>query len=145
MNNKNKAIKVGYATGVFDLFHIGHLNVLKRAKKHCDFLVVGVTTDREALRVKNKGPFICFEERIKIIEELCCVDKVVPEESVDKLKAWEELHFNVIFKGDDWKGTEKWNQLEKEFAERGVEVIYFPYTESTSSTKIKELINKKLL
>ena len=138
-------IKIGYATGVFDLFHIGHLKLLKRAKAHCDYLVVGVTTDQETLRIKNRKPFIAYQERAQIVEELNCVDKVVPEESVDKVKAWHQLHFNVIFKGDDWEGTDKWNRLEKEFSELGVEVIYFPYTDSTSSTKIKKLINKKLL
>lgn len=142
---KENRIKIGYATGVFDLFHIGHLNLLQRAKTNCDFLVVGVTTDEEAYRVKKKKPFITYRERAKIVEELKCVDKVVPETSVDKLKAWESLHFNVIFKGDDWKGTAKWNKLEDEFDLLGVEVIYFPYTDSTSSTKIKEMINMKLL
>lgn len=142
---KEGKIKVGYATGVFDLFHIGHLNLLKRAKENCDFLVVGVTTDEEVHRVKKQKPFISYKERAKIVEELKCVDRVVPEKSVDKIKAWEDLHFNVIFKGDDWRGTDKWNKLEEEFAARGVVVIYFPYTDSTSSTKIKEMINMKLL
>lgn len=142
MTNK---IKIGYATGVFDLFHIGHLKLLKRAKQHCDFLVVGVTTDEETKRIKKNYPFISYEERAEIVSELRSVDKVVPEDSVDKIKAWEELDFNMIFKGDDWKGTETWNRLEKEFANRGVEVVYFPYTDSTSSTKIREMINKKLL
>jgi glycerol-3-phosphate cytidylyltransferase len=134
-------MKVGYTTGVFDLFHIGHLNILKKAKEKCDYLIVGVTTDEEVKRIKNQISIISFEERKQIIEALRYVDKVVPEHDTDKLKAWEEFKYNIIFKGDDWKGTEKWNNYEKEFSKLGVEVVYFPYTEGTSSSILREFIH----
>lgn len=137
-----KKYKVGYTTGVFDLFHIGHLNLLKQAKDNCDYLIVGVTTDEETIRIKNKKPIIPFEERIEIIRNIKFVDKAVPEESSNKLVAWDIYKFNVIFKGDDWKGTLKWVQYESEFTKLGVDVIYFPYTDGTSSTLLgKYLLN----
>lgn len=134
--------KVGYTTGVFDLFHIGHLNILKRAKEECDYLIVGVTTDEEVKRIKNKAPVICFEERKQILEAIKYVDQVVPENDADKIKAWEELKFDVIFKGSDWKGSDKWNSYELFFRQKGVEVVYFPYTEGTSSTKLRKVLDK---
>ncbi|HHX37631.1 MAG TPA: adenylyltransferase/cytidyltransferase family protein [Clostridiaceae bacterium] len=134
--------KVGYTTGVFDLFHIGHLNILKRAKQHCDYLIVGVTTDEEAKRIKNKVPVICFEERKQIVESIRYVDLVVPEDNEDKKIAWEKLKFDVIFKGSDWQGSKKWNDYESFFKPRGVEVVYFPYTEGTSSTMLREVLHK---
>ncbi len=126
--------QIGYTTGVFDLFHIGHLNLLKHAKDTCDYLIVGVTTDKEAIRIKNKKPVIPFEERIEIIRSIKFVDKAVPEENSDKLSAWDLYKFDVVFKGDDWKGTPKWMKYEKEFSRLGVDVVYFPYTKGTSST-----------
>lgn len=141
MCEKNKKV-IGYTTGVYDLFHVGHLNVLEKAKQHCDFLMVGVTTDEEVLRVKGIQTVIPFEERLRIIRALKYVDLAIPEDDVDKIKAWEKNKFDVIFKGDDWKGTEKWNKLEQEFAKRGVEVIYFPYTKGTSSTHLKNVLAK---
>jgi glycerol-3-phosphate cytidylyltransferase len=140
MSEKNKVI--GYTTGVYDLFHIGHLNVLEKAKQHCDYLMVGVTTDEEVLRVKGIKTVIPFEERLRIISALKCVDLAIAEDDVDKIRAWEKNRYDVIFKGDDWKGTEKWNKLEQEFAKLGVEVIYFPYTASTSSSKLREVLEK---
>ena len=134
-------IKVGFTTGVFDMFHIGHLNLLTEAKKNCDYLIVAVTTDKEVYRVKNKNPIIPFEERIKIVEAIKWVDKVVPEENVDKLISWKKYKFDVIFKGDDWKGTEKWNNYEQQFKKFGVDVIYFPYTKHISSTKLRNKLN----
>lgn len=133
--------KVGYTTGVFDLFHIGHLNILKRAKAQCDYLIVGVTTDEEVERVKNKVPVICYDERKKIVESIKYVDQVVPEDNVDKIKSWEELDFDVIFKGSDWKGSVQWNTYEDFFNPRGVEVVYFPYTSGTSSTKMRRVLD----
>lgn len=133
-------IKIGYTTGVFDLFHIGHLNILKRAKEMCDFLIVGVTTDKEVKRIKNKEPIICFEERKAIVESIKYVDQVVAEHNTNKLEAWKPLRFSIIFKGDDWKGSTEWNKYEEEFSKLGVEVNYFPYTEGTSSTLLKEFI-----
>src|SRR5690554_7466174 len=96
---------VGYTTGVFDMFHVGHLNILKNAKKECDYLIVGLTTDKEAFKIKKKNPIIPFEDRKQILEAIKYVDLVVPEDNTDKIKAWEKLQFNIIFKGDDWKGT----------------------------------------
>lgn len=133
---------IGYTTGVFDLFHIGHLNILKKAKEQCDYLIVGVTTDEEVKRIKNKIPVICFEERKQIVEAIKYVDQVVAENNADKIKAWEELKFDVIFKGDDWKGSPKWNYYESFFSSKDVKVIYFPYTEGTSSTKLRDVLNK---
>ena len=135
-----KKYKVGYTTGVFDLFHIGHLNLLKQAKDKCDYLIVGVTTDEEAIRIKNKKPIIPFEERIEIIRNIKFVDKAVPEENSDKLVAWDLYRFDVIFKGDDWKGTFKWLEYEREFSKLGVDVVYFPYTEGTSSTLLTKCL-----
>lgn len=137
-------LKIGYTTGVFDLFHIGHLNILRKAKENCDFLIVGVTTDEEVLRIKNRKPIIPFEERIQIVESMKFVDKAVPEANTDKISAWNEHRFNIIFKGDDWKGTPKWKKYEKEFSEINVEVKYFPYTEGTSSTTLREVLSKIL-
>ena len=137
-----KKYKIGYTTGVFDLFHIGHLNILKRAKSQCDYLIVGVTTDEEAMRLKNRKPVINFEERKAIVESIKYVDLVVPEDDSDKIKAWERYKFNVIFKGSDWKGTEKWNYYEKYFCSKGVDVVYFPYTHDISSTKLRDVLDK---
>jgi glycerol-3-phosphate cytidylyltransferase len=133
---------VGYTTGVFDLFHIGHLNVLRNAKSKCDHLIVGVTTDELSTYAKGKTPVIPFEERAEIVRSIKGVDEVVAQESYEKFAAWEQLKFDVMFVGDDWKGTEKWNQLEKEFAALGVKIVYFPYTTHISSTKIREVLGK---
>ena len=130
---------VGYTTGVFDLFHIGHLNILRRAKEHCDYLIVGVTVD-ELVAYKGKRAFIPYEERRAIVEAIKYVDKVVPQTSMDKMEAWEKYHFDRMFVGDDWKGTETWNRWEREFAKVGVEIIYFPYTMETSSTQLREAL-----
>ncbi|QIR15957.1 adenylyltransferase/cytidyltransferase family protein [Shewanella aestuarii] len=134
--------KIGYTTGVFDLFHIGHLNVLKRAKLECDYLIVGVTSDELSMSVKNKKPVIPFQERMEIVEAIKFVDEVVPQVNYDKLEAWNNLKFDRMFVGDDWKGTDKWNQIEKEFAELGVEIMYFSYTSHTSSTLLREVLSK---
>ena len=134
-------MKIGYTTGVFDLFHVGHLNLLRKAKEQCDYLIVGVSTD-DLVSYKNKRAVIPFEERCRIVEAIRYVDKVVPQENMDKMAAWERLHFDVMFVGDDWKGTEKWNNYEKQFAEVGVEIVYFPYTKGTSSTLINQTLEK---
>ena len=135
---------VGYTTGVFDLFHIGHLNILRRAKEKCDKLIVGVTTDELLQVYKNKSPIIPFEERISIVKSIKYVDAVVPQEDMDKMSHWEKLKFNVVFVGDDWQNTDKWNKIESDFNEVGVAVVYFPYTKGTSSTLINDiLINER--
>ena len=133
---------VGYTTGVFDLFHIGHLNILKRSKEKCDYLIVGVSTDELVQAYKNKKPVISFEERIEIVRAIRYVDKVVAQENRDKKAAWEKYKFDRMFVGDDWKGSQLFNELEKEFAETGVEIVYFPYTKGTSSTFLKKALEE---
>lgn len=130
---------IGYTTGVFDLFHIGHLNILKRAKENCDYLIVGVTID-ELVSYKGVEAIVPFKERMKIVKAIKYVDEVVPQKDMDKMKAWEELKFDRMFVGSDWKGTEKWNQIEKDFAKVGVEITYFTYTKGTSSTRLKRVL-----
>ena len=130
---------IGLVMGVFDLFHIGHLNILRRAKEQCDYLIVGVTTD-ELVSYKHKRAVIPFEERLAIVEAIRYVDKAVPQESMDKMAAWEKYQFDVMFVGDDWKGTEKWNKIEADMERVGVRVVYFPYTKGTSSTLINEVL-----
>ena len=130
---------IGYTTGVFDLFHVGHLNILKRAKEQCDYLVVGVTVD-ELVAYKGKKAFIPYEERAAIVEAIKYVDKVVPQTSMDKMEAWNNLHFHKMFVGDDWKGTDTWNHWEEEFSKVGVEIVYFPYTAKTSSSELREAL-----
>ena len=134
--------KIGYTTGVFDLFHIGHLNILKRAKLECDYLIVGITTDELGLSAKNKKPVIPFPERMEIIESIKFVDEVVPQTNYDKIEAWNNLKFDLMFVGNDWKGTDKWNQIEKDFNKCGVEIIYFSYTSHTSSTILRDVLDK---
>ncbi len=131
---------IGYTTGVFDLFHIGHLNILKRAKEKCDFLIVGVSTDELVMQYKNKTPVISYEERVQIVEAIKYVDKVVPQTHRDKFAAWEEYKFDRMFVGDDWKGSPLFTELEEKFKPFGVEIVYFPYTEGTSSTMLKKAL-----
>lgn len=132
---------IGYTTGVFDLFHIGHLNLLRKAKEQCDYLIVGVSID-DLVMYKNKHAVIPFEERMEIVKAIRYVDEVVPQENMDKLEAWNKYHFNVMFVGDDWKGTEKWNAIEKQMNDVGVKIVYFPYTKGTSSTLINETLQR---
>lgn len=134
--------KIGYTTGVFDLFHIGHLNVLKRARLECDYLIVGVTSDELSIEVKGKKPIIPFQERMEIVEAIKFVDEVVPQVNYDKFEAWNNLKFDMMFVGDDWKGTEKWNNIEEEFGKFDVEIYYFPYTKHTSSTFLRQVLSK---
>lgn len=133
---------IGYTTGVFDLFHIGHLNVLKRAKLECDYLIVGVTSDELCTAAKNKKPIIPFQERMEIVEAIKFVDEVVPQVNYDKEEAWNNLKFDKMFVGDDWKGTDKWNKIEEDFKKLNVAIHYFSYTSHTSSTKLREILNK---
>ena len=131
-----KKYKIGYTTGVYDLFHIGHLNILKRAKEQCDFLIVGVSTDELVQSYKNKTPVIPFAERMAIVEAIKYVDKVVPQTSMDKLLAWKELHFDAMFHGDDWKNSAMYDEYEKQFDAIGVTLVFLPHTQGTSSTEI---------
>lgn len=130
---------IGYTTGVFDMFHIGHLNILRRAKEQCDYLIVGVSTDELVVQEKNKKPIIPFEDRCAIIDAIRYVDKVVPQKDKDKFAAWENYHFNKMFVGSDWKDTPQWNEFEKQFMPVGVEIVYLPHTEGISSTLLREL------
>ena len=132
---------IGYTTGVFGLFHIGHLNLLKNAKGLCDKLIVGVTTD-ELVNYKNKKSVIPFEERIEIVRNIKYVDAVIPQENMDKLEAWKKLKFNVMFVGDDWFESSKWKILDNNFKEKNVDIVYFPYTKGTSSTLINQVLKK---
>jgi glycerol-3-phosphate cytidylyltransferase len=132
---------VGYTSGVFDLFHVGHLNLLRKAKGQCDKLIVGVTVD-DLVLYKNKYAVIPFEERAEIVQHIEYVDEVVAQTNLDKFEAWERLGFDVLFVGDDWKGSEQWAAYEKKFKEVGVEVVYFPYTKGTSSTLINETLSR---
>ena len=129
----------GYTTGVYDLFHIGHLNLLKNAKQQCDYLIVGISSDKSA-QYKNKIPFICQEERMEIVKAIKYVDEVVLQEDLDKVKAWDKLHYDILFVGSDWKGTDKWNEYERQLNEKGAKVIYLPYTQTTSSTILQKTI-----
>lgn len=131
-----------YTAGVYDLFHIGHLNLLKNAKGMCDKLIVGVTTD-ELVEYKGKRSFIQFEDRIEIVRSIKYVDAVVPQYNMDKLTMCLKIGAKIMFVGDDWYGTDKWQQYEKEFADHGIKIVYFPYTKNISSTKIKTIIGLK--
>ena len=136
-----KKYRVGYTTGVFDMFHIGHLNILRSAKEKCDYLIVGVSTDELVMEYKNKTPIIPFEERAEIVRSIDCVDRVIAQENRDKYAAWRELKFDVMFVGDDWKGKPLFMKVEEEFKKVGVDVVYFPYTKDTSSTILREKLN----
>ncbi|GIO92512.1 adenylyltransferase/cytidyltransferase family protein [Paenibacillus lactis] len=132
---------IGYTSGVFDLFHIGHLNLLRNAKSLCDRLVVGVTTD-ELVSYKYKRAVIPFEERMEIVRNIKYVDAVIPQNSMNKYEVWKKLKYNIMFVGDDWFEDERWKQYEKQFSEVGVRIVYFPYTQSTSSTLLNETLLK---
>lgn len=132
--------RVGYAAGAFDLFHIGHLNILKHAKSQCDYLIAGVVSDEMLELTKGVSPVIPLAERLAIVSSIGYVDQAVAETVPDKLDMWRELRFDVFFKGDDWRGTEKGLRLEREFAKVGVEVVYFPYTMTTSSTQLRKAL-----
>ena len=133
-----KHYKVGYTTGVYDLFHIGHLNILKRAKEHCEYLIVGVSTDEVVESYKGKRPVVPFRERIEIVKAIRYVDEVIPQTSMDKMEAWEKLHFDVLFHGSDWKGSDMYDEIEKKLEEVGADLVFLPHTEGTSSTLLSE-------
>ena len=133
-----KKYKIGYTTGVFDMFHIGHLNVLRRAKEQCEQLIVGVSTDELVREYKHHDPIIPFEERLAIIRAIKYVDKAVPQTTMDKIEAWEQLHFDAMFHGSDWKGSTLYNEYQRRFSEVGVEVVFLPHTEGISSTQLSE-------
>ena len=134
---------VVYTTGVFDLFHIGHLNILRRAKEQCDYLIVGVSTDELCESYKHKAPVIPYEERKAIVAAIRYVDEVVPQYDRNKFEAWKTYRFDIMFVGDDWKGSPLFMDLEKQFAEVGVEIVYFPYTKGLSSSSLRDKYEKE--
>lgn len=132
---------IGYTSGVYDLFHVGHLNLLKNAKGLCDKLIVGVTVD-ELVAYKHKKAVIPFAERLEIVRSIKYVDAAIPQEDLDKFKAWEKLRFDILFVGDDWYGDPRWKEMEEKFKGVAVRVVYFPYTKGTSSTLLNETLTK---
>lgn len=132
---------IGYTTGVFDMLHIGHLNLLRSARAQCDHLIVGVTTDSLCLSRKSKSPIIPYNERLEIVASLRYVDEVVEQADMDKFGAWTRLGFHRMFVGDDWKGNPKWDALEARLSPHGVKIIYLPYTAHTSSTRLREVLD----
>jgi len=133
-----KKYKIGYTTGVFDMFHIGHLNILKRAKEQCEYLIVGVSTDELVREYKNKEPIIKFNERVEIVSAIKYVDEVVAQESMNKMEAYRKLKFDALFHGSDWQGSDMYNKIIDEFSLVGVDVVFFPHTDGISSTIIRE-------
>ena len=135
---EEKKMTIGYTTGVYDMFHIGHLNILRRAKEQCDFLIVGVSTDELVQHDKNKTPIIPFEERCAIVEAIKYVDQVVPQVDKNKFAAWEKYHFDKMFVGSDWQGTDTWKRFEEQFKPYNVEIVYLQHTDGISSTLLAE-------
>ena len=136
-----KKFKVGYTTGVYDMFHIGHLNIIKKAKEQCDYLIVGVTTDNLCFKRKGKYPIIQEAERMAIVAELKSVDLVIAQESMDKLETVKKYNVDVVFVGSDWKGTDAWNEYEKEFKSVGCTVVYIDHTDGISSSILRDRLN----
>ena len=130
---------IGYTTGVYDLFHIGHLNLLKNAKGLCDKLIVGVTVD-ELVKYKHKRAIIPFEDRLEIVRSIKYVDAAIPQDNIDKFTAWEKLKFDILFVGDDWYQSDSWQEMEEKFKRVGVKIVYFPYTKGVSSTVISQAL-----
>lgn len=128
---------IGYTQGTFDMFHIGHLNLLNHARKHCDYLVVGVNTDELVQRYKGKTAIVPWEERAKIVESIKGVDQVIRTDTLDKMAIWKSVHFHKIFVGDDWRGNLRWEETSRQMREIGVELIFLPYTKDTSSTLLR--------
>ena len=131
---------IGYTTGVYDMFHIGHLNVIQKAKEQCDYLIVGVSTDELVQHDKNKTPVISYEERAAIVAAIKYVDEVVPQYNKDKFAAWKKYHFNKMFVGSDWQGTPQWKTFEEQLIPYGVEIVYLPHTDGISSTQLTDVI-----
>ena len=124
------------------MFHIGHLNILKKAKEQCDYLIVGVSTDENVISYKHKTPVIPYEQRVAIVEAIKYVDMVVPQTNMDKFEAWQRLHFDVMFHGSDWKGSSMFNEVQRKLASVGCDVVFLPHTDGVSSTILKEEVEK---
>lgn len=138
----DKKYKIGYTTGVFDMFHIGHLNILKRAKEQCEYLIVGVTSDELCYKRKKKYPIICEQDRVEIVNAIKYVDRVITQNNMDKFSVVKENNIDVVFVGSDWKGTDSWNAYEKEFDKVGCKVVYLEHTDGISSSILRERLNK---
>ena len=138
---EGKMYRVGYAPGAYDLFHIGHLNILRHARERCDYLVAGVVSDEMAELAKGRRPVIPLIERLEIVRNIKYVDAAFVETVPDKLETWQQVRFDVLFKGGDWRGTPKGDRLERDFAAVGVDVVYFPYTVHTSSTQLRRALD----
>ena len=136
--------RVGYVPGVFDMFHVGHLNILRNARLACDYLIAGVVTDAKAHAAKGRYPVVPEHERVEIVGSIRYVDRAVVESVPDKLAMWELLRFDVMIKGDDWRGTERGDHLERDMAGVGVEVVYLPYTVHTSSTMLRKIVTDRI-
>lgn len=141
-NEGKKKYHIGYTTGVFDMFHVGHLAILRRAKEQCDYLIVGVSSDELVEEYKKKTPVICLEDRMEIVGAIRYVDQVVVQENMDKYMAWEKYHYNVLFHGDDWKNTDMYKKEEKKLSNVGVDVVFLPHTPGVSTTILTEIIRK---
>lgn len=135
-------MKIGYTTGVFDLFHKGHVNFLKAARSFCDFLIVGATTDELSEQEKSKRPLFNLEDRIAVLSACKYVDLAIPHNNSDKIRAWKKLKFDILIIGDDWYDSESYNMFEKQLKEKGVKVIYVPYTKGVSVTILRERISQ---
>lgn len=136
------SLRIGYAAGAFDLFHVGHLNILRQARMRCDYLIAGVVSDEQLLIRKGHLPVVPLGERLAVVEAIKYVDEVHPEILPNKIDTWRGCHFDIFFKGDDWRGSPAGLDLERQFAEVGVAVEYFPYTLHTSSTILRRTLNK---
>ena len=134
------SLRIGYAPGAYDLFHVGHLNILRHAKSQCDHLVAGVVSDEMCELTKGRRPVIPLAERLEIVSHISYVDQAIAEMVPDKLQTWKTVGFDVLFKGDDWRGTSKGEKLERDFATVGVEIVYFPYTMHTSSSMLRRVL-----
>jgi glycerol-3-phosphate cytidylyltransferase len=136
--------RIGYAPGAYDLFHIGHLNILEHARQHCDHLIAGVVSDEMCELTKGKRPVVPLAERMEIVRHISYVDEVFAEVLPEKLDTWKTVKFDVLFKGDDWRGTAKGDKLERDFAAVGVDIVYFPYTVQTSSTLLRRILDERV-
>lgn len=137
-----KKYKIGYTTGVYDMFHIGHLNIIRSAKEQCDKLIVGVSTDELVQAYKHKNPIIPFKERIEIIKSIRYVDEAIPQTSLDKMEAWKILHFNALFHGTDWKNSDMYNKIIEDFKGTDVDIVFLQHTEGVSSTLLSDVLHR---
>ena len=138
------SLTVGYVPGVFDMFHIGHLNILRASRERCDRLIAGVVTDEVVETMKGYRPIVPLEERMEILRAVRYVDDVVVDTSADKREVWRDHRFDVLFKGDDWQHSERGERLERQMADVGVAVAYLPYTPHTSSTVLRQTLDRLL-